>query len=74
MMADGLTSAMMGAFMVFFTIITGIILILWIILPFSVFGIKRLIREAIEEQKKTNEMLKQLISQITSSRKEPPSE
>lgn len=35
--------------------------ILWIFLPFAVFGFKDLIRSAIEQQKNTNKLLQQLI-------------
>jgi uncharacterized protein YoxC len=37
-----------------------IIGVLWILLPFAVFGTKDLIREQLAEQKRTNELLSQL--------------
>jgi predicted PurR-regulated permease PerM len=37
-----------------------LLIILWICLPFAVFGVKRLIRQAIEEQQKTNRQLGQI--------------
>ncbi|MBI5047625.1 MAG: hypothetical protein HZB54_01555 [Deltaproteobacteria bacterium] len=52
--------AMMGAFGIVFIVLVFVLLAIWIALPFSIFGIKDLIREAIEEQKKTNELLKNL--------------
>lgn len=39
-----------------------IIAVLWVILPFAVFGIKPLAREIIEQQKKTNELLQDLVN------------
>lgn len=44
------------------------IAVLWIVLPFAVFGLKRLVRECIEQQRKTNELLVQLHKDIA---KEP---
>ncbi|MEK6540392.1 MAG: hypothetical protein AABZ21_07150 [Deltaproteobacteria bacterium] len=58
--------AMMGAFGLLFLLLLFILIIIWIALPFSVFGIKELVREAIEEQKKTNELLKDILG------KKPP--
>jgi len=58
--------AMMGAFGLLFLLLLFILIIIWIVLPFSVFGIKELVREAIEEQKKTNELLKDILG------KKPP--
>ncbi len=37
------------------------VLVLWIIMPFSVFGLKGLMRKSIAEQKKTNELLEKLM-------------
>jgi hypothetical protein len=38
----------------------GIVLIVsWIILPFAVFGLKSLLRDAIKQQQRTNELLEQ---------------
>lgn len=36
------------------------ILALWVVLPFAVFGLKGLVRECLEQQRKTNELLAQL--------------
>ncbi|MBI5328615.1 MAG: hypothetical protein HZB80_10075 [Deltaproteobacteria bacterium] len=55
--------AMMGAFGIIFIILFFVFLAIWIALPFSIFGLKDLIREAIEEQKKTNEFLKNLLKE-----------
>jgi hypothetical protein len=37
-----------------------LVLILWVLLPFAMFGIKPLLKRLIEEQKKTNTLLAQL--------------
>lgn len=50
--------AMMGAFGLLFLLLFFILVLIWIVLPFAVFGIKDLLREVIAEQKKTNELLK----------------
>lgn len=39
-------------------VICVVIGLLWIILPFAVFGLKPLVRELIREQKRTNDLLK----------------
>ena len=62
--------AMMGAFGLLFFLLLVILLILWVALPFSIFGIKDLIREAIEEQKKTNELLQRLLEEKEEMRNE----
>ena len=61
--------AMMGAFGLVFILLIFILLAIWIALPFSIFGIKDLIREAIEEQKKTNELLKKLLDKKSGVRR-----
>ena len=58
--------AMMGAFGGLFLVWLLMGIIGWIAVPFSVLGIKDLVREAIEEQKKTNELLKDILG------KKPP--
>ncbi|HAG50898.1 MAG TPA: hypothetical protein DHU69_10015 [Deltaproteobacteria bacterium] len=55
--------AMMGAFGIVVILLAFVLIAIWMVVPFSVFGIKDLIREAIEEQKKTNELLKNLIKE-----------
>lgn len=37
-----------------------LVAILWILLPFAVFGMKPLLRTAIEQQRRTNELLARL--------------
>lgn len=38
-----------------------VLAVLWGLLPFAVFGIKDVVRDATREQKRTNELLQQLI-------------
>ncbi|HHL40690.1 MAG TPA: hypothetical protein ENJ37_09310 [Deltaproteobacteria bacterium] len=51
----------MGAFVIFLCVALAALFVLWLVLPFSVFGVKDLLRELIAEQKKTNELLKAVI-------------
>ena len=67
---DHILPAMMGAFGLLFFLLLVILLILWVALPFSIFGIKDLIREAIEEQKRTNELLQRLLEEKEEMRNE----
>ncbi len=55
--------AMMGAFGIVFILLLFVLMAIWIALPFSVFGIKDLLREIVEEQKKTNELLKDFLKE-----------
>jgi hypothetical protein len=43
---------------VFFILSIAVLTVLWIALPFSIFGIKDLLRELIEEQRKTNALIR----------------
>lgn len=52
---DGLAGAMAVIW------ILGIVLVVvWILLPFAVFGVKPLLRELLREQRRTNELLIEL--------------
>lgn len=53
--------AAFAAVFIFFAAAAGVMVILWIVLPFSVFGTKGLLRRLIEEQEKTNALLKGLL-------------
>ena len=52
---------LMAIFIIVFFLLLTFLLVLWILLPFSVFGVKRLLRECLNEQKKTNRLLDELI-------------
>lgn len=53
---DGLSGGLL------FVLVVGAVVIglLWILLPFAVFGLKDLVRAALEEQRRTNELLAKL--------------
>lgn len=57
-----------GAFALFVVLASMVLLILWIALPFSVFGAKELIRQSIEEQERTNELLKTILNHLAKDR------
>lgn len=61
---------LMAAFAIFFFVSTGVILVLWIAMPFSVFGLKSLLKKSIEEQEKTNRLLRTIIE--TNLQREDP--
>ncbi len=46
-----------GVVMLLLGLLALLIAILWILMPFAIFGTKDLLRELIREQKKTNEIL-----------------
>lgn len=56
-------SALMAlfAFAIFLAVGASAILVLWIIMPFSVFGTKELLKKSIAEQEKTNRLLRSLL-------------
>lgn len=62
------------AFFLFVLISIGVILVLWIAMPFSVFGVKGLLRKSIEEQEKTNRLLGELIETLKFKEKTPLAE
>ncbi|HEY4707197.1 MAG TPA: hypothetical protein VII64_07035 [Thermodesulfobacteriota bacterium] len=62
------------AFFLFILISIGVILVLWIAMPFSVFGVKGLLKRSIEEQERTNRLLGELIETLRFKEKSPPAE
>ncbi len=48
-------------FLIVFLLLMAFVLVLWVLLPFSVFGMKRLLRQCIQEQKKTNRLLGEMM-------------
>lgn len=71
MAGTDLTILLASALVVFVILAVCVILVLWIALPFSVFGMKGLVKKAIEEQEKTNAILKAILeSNIDRERKE----
>lgn len=61
MFGTGNGLAALGGFMTLFLILLGI---LWLLVPFAIFGIKPLLRQLITEQKRTNEVLTRISQQI----------
>lgn len=56
-----------GTVLLILILVAFIVAVLWILMPFAVFGIKGLLRQAIQEQMMTRQLLEQLLSE----RKEP---
>mgnify|MGYP001561712157 CR=1 FL=1 len=56
--------AVLGALAIFFAVSAGVVVLLWIALPFSVFGIKGLFKKTIEEHEMTNALLKDVLAEI----------
>jgi len=56
--------AIIAAFVIFLAVSAGVVVILWIAMPFSVFGVKDLMKKTIEEQEKTNRFLKTLVEAV----------
>ena len=50
-----------AAFFLFAVVSIGVILVLWIAMPFSVFGVKSLLKKALDEQAETNRLLRALL-------------
>lgn len=50
-----------AAFFLFAAVSIGVILVLWIAMPFSVFGVKALLKKSIDEQAETNRLLRLII-------------
>ena len=57
MWGDGFLTFMPWAVGLFFVIAVAVLIILWIALPFALFGIKGLLRELIDEQKRSSSLL-----------------
>lgn len=50
-----------GANVVLVLVVVGVVIaVLWILLPFAVFGVKDLLRQVHREQKRTNELLERM--------------
>jgi hypothetical protein len=72
----GLMSNLGGAFIIFIIVSVAVIIALRVVLPFSIFKIRELSEELLEEQKKTNEMLGALLKELGKNNtiKEPESD
>ncbi|MBI5681718.1 MAG: hypothetical protein HZC45_00845 [Deltaproteobacteria bacterium] len=61
-MSEGsMAAAFMGAFGLFIIFVSIVLLVVWTILPFYIFGMKGIMKEILEEQKRTNEFLKDML-------------
>ena len=60
----GLATNLGGAFVIFIIVSVAVIIALRVVLPFSIFKIRELAEESLEEQKKTNEMLSALLEEF----------
>ncbi|MFQ5737225.1 MAG: hypothetical protein ACE5GY_10270 [Thermodesulfobacteriota bacterium] len=61
---------LLGAFAIFLIVAVGAILVLWVAMPFSVFGMKGLLKRSVEEQEETNRLLRSIL-EANLSRAEP---
>ncbi len=56
--------AIIAAFILFILTSIGVVLVLWIALPFSVFGIKGFLKKTIGEQEETNRLLRSILDTL----------
>lgn len=65
----------LGALLILILFGAAVVVFLWIAMPFSVFGIKDLIKKSIEEQEKTNRLLESVLKAVKEKEEQPkPSE
>jgi len=68
----GHAGTVMALFFFILLVLSGVVLVLWAAMPFSVFGLKSLLRRCIAEQEKTNALLERLIDRIEKRPPGPP--
>ncbi len=56
--------AIIAAFILFILTSVGVVLVLWIALPFSVFGIKGFLKKTIGAQEETNRLLRSILGKM----------
>lgn len=59
------------ALIIFILIAIGVVLVLWIAMPFSMFGVKGHLRKMVEEQEKTNRLLETLVESMRKEKEMP---
>ncbi|MEE8574477.1 MAG: hypothetical protein V3T30_03600 [Thermodesulfobacteriota bacterium] len=64
-------SSIYGAFLIFFVVSIGVLLVLRIMLPFSIMNIKEVVGKSYEEQLKTNELLKEMLAELRKDKANP---
>jgi len=69
-MGDG--GAFSGFVVLYGMLLLLILAIVWIVLPFAVFGIKPLLRKVLEEQRRTNALLAEAAAARTTPPTRPP--
>lgn len=50
----------MGEFTIFLALVVTVLAVVWVLMPRAVIGIKPLLRQLIEQQKRTNQLLTDL--------------
>ena len=50
---------------IFFFVAAGVMLVLWIAMPFSLFGLKASLKRMAEQQEESNRLLRSLLNLIT---------
>lgn len=59
------------ALVIFILTAIGVVLVLWIAMPFSMFGVKGRLNKMVEEQERTNRLLEALIDSIRKEKDVP---
>ncbi|MBI2372171.1 MAG: hypothetical protein HYV08_18410 [Deltaproteobacteria bacterium] len=60
-MLEGFPVALMLSVGIVLTLLVFLFLVLWILLPFSLFGIRGLLHDLVAAQRETNEILRRLM-------------
>jgi hypothetical protein len=53
-----------AALVIFIMTAIGVVLVLWIAMPFSMFGVKGHLKKMVEEQEKTNRLLEAVVESM----------
>ncbi len=56
--------SMLVASIIFFFVAAGVVLVLWIAMPFSLFGLKTSLKAVTEEQEETNRLLRSILNTL----------
>lgn len=59
------------ALIIFILFAIGVVLVLWIAMPFSMFGVKGHLRKMVEEQERTNRLLEALVDSMRKEKENP---
>lgn len=59
------------ALIIFILFSIGVVLVLWIAMPFSMFGVKGHLKKMIEEQERTNRLLEALVDSVRKEKVAP---